>query len=178
MRNILGRSFFERSAVEVAPELLGAYLVRRLPDGTITRHLIVEVEAYEGIEDRASHASRGRTPRTEVMFGPAGHWYVYFVYGMHEMLNIVTGPVNHPGAVLIRAVEGINGPGRVTKKLCVTRDLNKNKANRASGLWIEKDFGSSVPGTITQTSRIGVDYAREWAQKPWRFVLDTKNKET
>lgn len=165
----LPRSFFERSAVEVAPELLGAYLVRRFSDGRIERFRITETEAYEGLEDKASHASRGKTPRTAVMFGPAGVWYVYFIYGMHEMLNIVTGPEGHPGAVLIRGVEGISGPGRLTKRLEITRNLNTRRADEESGLWIESSDG---PGRgFVQTPRIGVDYAGEWAKKPWRFVV-------
>ena len=114
-----------------------------------------------------------RRPRTSVMFGAAGRWYVYFVYGMHEMLNIVTGPVGHPGAVLIRGVEGINGPGRLTKRLGISRTLNTLPAIKQSGLWIETDGTEIPPGSITATPRIGVDYAGEWAKKPWRLVLES-----
>lgn len=171
MRRILPEAFFARSAVEVAPELLGAYLVRRASDGAIARYRITETEAYEGLDDRASHASRGRTPRTAVMFGPPGRWYVYFVYGMHEMLNVVTGVEGHPGAVLIRGVEGVDGPGRLTKKLGITRALNAQPAGKSCGLWIERDDAAPAPKRIIRAPRIGVAYAGEWAKKPWRFVL-------
>jgi len=102
------RSFYEQSTVDVARQLLGKYLVRKHPDGT-TVGRIVETEAYIGPQDKACHASRGRTPRTEIMFGPAGHAYVYFVYGFHYMLNIVTEGKDFPAAVLIRAVEPLRG---------------------------------------------------------------------
>lgn len=171
-RSILAPEFFTRSAVDVAPELLGMYLVRRTNDGEAA-YMITEVEAYEGFDDLASHASKGKTPRTGVMYGPAGRWYVYFIYGMHEMLNIVTGKDGHPGAVLIRGVEGITGPGRLTKRLGINRALNGLEASKKSGLWME-DRGIIVDkATIVQTPRIGVAYAGEWAHKPWRFVLNT-----
>jgi len=138
------------------------------------RARITETEAYEGPLDKASHASRGRTRRTEVMFGPPGRWYVYFVYGMYEMLNIVTGPEDYPAAVLIRGVEGADGPGRLTKKLHVTRSLNTKQATRATGLWIEDDGFVVRKKDIVASPRIGVAYAKEWAQKPWRFSLEEK----
>lgn len=134
--------------------------------------MITEVEAYEGLDDRASHASRGKTPRNAVMFGPPGRWYVYLVYGMHEMLNVVTGSEGHPGAVLIRGVEGIEGPGRLTKQLSITRALNTKTAAPESGVWIEDRGVDVAPARILKTPRIGVAYAgEEWAGKPWRFVL-------
>ena len=173
---VLQKEFFERSAVLVAPDLLGKFLVRRRKgeDGGVREEarMIVEVEAYEGFDDRASHASRGETPRNSVMFGPAGHWYVYLCYGVHEMLNVVTGPAGHPGAVLIRAVEGAVGPGRLTKALGVSREQNKKPATRKAGLWIE-DRGAVIPKrAILRTPRIGVSYAgHKWAGKKWRFVL-------
>lgn len=171
MRRVLDASFFERSAPVVALELLGKYLVCRAGMSEHA-HLITEVEAYEGHDDRASHASKGKTPRTAVMFGPPGHWYVYLVYGMHEMLNVVTGPTGHPGAVLIRGVEGIEGPGRVTKRLGIDRRLNTLPATKKAGLWIEDRGVRIAPRKIQKTPRIGVAYAGEWAHKPWRFVLD------
>ncbi len=173
MRTVLGQKFFARSAVEVAPELLGKYLVRRTTNGDM-RYMITEVEAYEGFDDRASHASRGKTARTSVMFGPPGRWYIYLVYGMHEMLNIVTGEEGHPGAVLIRGVASISGPGRLTKSLNITRSLNGLPAAEESGVWIEDDGTKIGSSEILATPRIGVAYAGEWADKPWRFVLDTK----
>lgn len=141
------------------------------------RHVITEVEAYDGVEDKACHASRGRTSRTEVMFGPAGRWYVYLCYGMYEMLNIVTDPRDHAAAVLIRGTKEISGPGRLTKALGITRALNNKPADAKSGLWIEHS-GIIVPKKeILRTPRIGVAYAGEWAEKPWRFVwMEQKKK--
>lgn len=173
MARVLGEKFFIRSADRVAPDLLGKILVRQC-GGETKRYRIVETEAYEGPLDKASHASRGRTARTEVMFGPPGRWYVYLIYGMYEMLNIVTGPEDHPGAVLIRGVKldhvHLDGPGKVTKQLHITRALNAKKAAPKNGLWIE--YAKPVPSkAIERTPRIGVAYAEEWAGKPWRFVL-------
>ena len=170
---VLGHAFFVQKAPIVACALLGAYLVR-WHHGRVRRYRIVETEAYDGLRDRASHASRGKTARTEVMFGRAGRWYVYFVYGMHEMLNIVCGATEYPSAVLIRGVEGISGPARLTKALSVTRALNKKAASKSSGLWIER--GVRVPDSrILRIARVGVSYAGEkWANKKWRFVLRKK----
>lgn len=161
-----------RATLAHARSLLGKVLVRT-QSGRESAHVIVEVEAYIGERDRACHAWRGRTRRTEVMYGPAGRWYVYFVYGMHEMLNLVTGPEGWPSAILIRGVAGVAGPGRVTRALAVGRALNGRPAVPASGLHIE-DRGIRVPGRlIKRTPRIGIDYAGPvWAAKPWRFVVD------
>ena len=155
-----------------ARALLGKYLVRRFDDGSVERRVITEVEAYDGEHDLACHASKGRTKRTEVMYAGGGIWYVYLCYGIHEMLNLVTGPGGQPAAVLIRGVGGMNGPGRLTKAFGITRALNGAPATRSSGLWIE-DRGVTVPPEkILTTARIGVDFAGPvWAQKPWRFVL-------
>ena len=134
--------------------------------------MITEVEAYDGEHDLACHASKGRTRRTEVMYAAGGVWYVYLCYGIHEMLNLVTGRKGQPAAVLIRGLEGLNGPGRLTKALGITRVLNGSPAAKVSGLWIE-DRGIVVPHeNLHATARIGVDFAGPvWAQKPWRFVL-------
>lgn len=168
---ILPQSFFECPVLTVAHALIGCYLVRRI-DGRITRYMITETEAYDGIHDLACHASKGRTRRTEVMFGPAGYAYVYFVYGIHWMLNIVTGAKGYPSAVLIRGVEGIDGPARLTKKLGVTGILNGKKLNRKNGLWIEKGDEKILDKKIKRMARIGVDYAGPiWSKKKWRFVL-------
>jgi DNA-3-methyladenine glycosylase len=167
-------SFFHGSAVIVARELIGKTLVRKR-GSTIERFTIVETEAYEGPHDLASHASRGRTPRTAVMFGPPGRLYIYFIYGMYHMLNIVTGPDGHPGAVLIRGVKGISGPGRLTRALAIGKDMNTKKLGRAAGLWIEE--GETVPPRkILRTPRIGVNYAGPvWSQKRYRFVVGVRN---
>jgi len=170
---ILPSDWLSRSTVSHARALLGKFLVRRHDDGREEVQLITEVEAYDGPHDLACHASKGRTARTEVMFAPAGVWYVYLCYGMHEMLNLVTGPRDYPAAVLIRGLEKVNGPGRLTKAMQITRALNGTPAAPASGLWIE-DRGLVVPRrAVRATPRIGVTYAGPvWAAKPWRFVLD------
>lgn len=170
MTNVLDSTFFARPTVAVAAELIGKFLVRE-QNGAQAAHMLTEVEAYDGFEDKASHAFRGRTPRNAVMFGPAGILYVYFTYGMHHMLNVTTGPVDYPAAVLIRGVAGITGPGRLTKALAITRDLDRLPALPATGLWFE-DRGVVVKkGDIQRTARIGVDYAGpKWARRRWRFV--------
>ena len=170
MRRVLNVRFFNRPTLAVARDLLGKFLVRKRGKRELVA-MIVEVEAYDGFRDKASHAHRGKTARNEIMFGGAGHWYVYFTYGMHWMLNIVTGPKNSPAAVLIRGVEGVTGPARVTKKFGIDKRLNKKAAAKATGLWIE-DRGVKVrEKDVVRTPRIGVAYAGAWAQKPYRFAL-------
>lgn len=128
---------------------------------------ITEVEAYLGAEDLASHARFGKTKRNEVMFGPKGFWYVYLCYGIHAMLNLTTGSESSPSAILIRSVEGIMGPGRLTKYLQIDLSFNGLPCTQASKLWIE--HGPSRE--IMTTPRIGVNYAGPlWSQKPYRFV--------
>jgi len=183
---VLNKKFFERSAVKVAPELLGKFLVRRW-HGKEIAVMITEVEAYEGLEDKASHAARGLTPRTKVMFGVAGYWYVYLIYGMYWMLNVVTGKKGHPSAILIRGLKGFKGPGRLTKALYIDKKLNGKLANRKTGLWIEDrkmrignpptrkasegDF-RFLKAKIKKGPRIGVDYAGPvWSKKHWRFYI-------
>jgi DNA-3-methyladenine glycosylase len=133
------------------------------------------VEAYVGPQDKACHASKGRTQRTEVLFGPPGIAYVYLIYGMHHCLNVVTEREEFPSAVLIRAIEIdgvlIDGPGRLCRALEVDRSLNRFDMTSGESLWIE-DRGGNVPrGAIGVFPRIGVDYAGEWAKKLWRFRL-------
>ena len=119
------REFFRRDVLCVAPELVGRILVRRLPDGTLLRARITETEAYRGEQDTACHASRGRTRRTEVLYHDGGTIYVYLCYGMHWMLNIVTGHADEPQAVLIRAcADGANGPGKLTRRLQIDKAFN------------------------------------------------------
>ncbi len=176
MGAIIQANFFqERNTVKVARWLLGKTLVRRRIEGSTARHLITETEAYHGERDLACHASKGRTPRTDVMYRSGGRWYVYLCYGVHEMLNLVVGPEGFPAAILIRGVHDVIGPGRVTKALAIGRDLNGQPCAPASGLWIE-DEGTLVPPRIIEvTPRIGVDYAGDvWAAKPWRFRVDAK----
>ena len=171
-RILAAAEFRENGPVAVARILLGKVLVRTVR-GRRTEHVITEVEAYDGERDLACHASKGRTKRTEVMYAPGGVWYVYLCYGVHEMLNLVTGPAGYPSAVLIRGVAGIAGPGRLTKALAIDRSLNASAANPDSGLHVE-DHGVVVPKRrVVATPRIGVDYAGLiWAAKKWRFTFD------
>lgn len=157
--------------VALARWLLGKVLVRTI-DGVRLERRITETEAYDGERDLACHASKGRTARTEVMYRSGGVWYVYLCYGVHEMLNLVTGPRDRPAAVLIRGVEGVIGPGRLTKALRIDRSLNGAPAVPASGLHIE-DQGIVLPRRrVAAGPRIGVDYAGPvWRAKPWRFML-------
>jgi DNA-3-methyladenine glycosylase len=170
-RIVKAKAFQSEKTVAVARSLLGKFLVRSTSRGEVAR-MIVEVEAYDGERDRACHARHGRTVRNAVMYGPGGVWYVYLCYGMHEMLNLVTGPPGYPAAVLIRGIEGARGPGRLTQALAIDRRLNGSACAPESGLWIE-DRGVRLPRSAIQTTpRIGVDYAGPvWAKKPWRFVL-------
>ena len=156
----------------MAEELLGKFLMRRLPSGEIMARMILETEAYDGFHDKASHASRGKTNRNTIMFGHAGFWYVYFTYGMHWMLNIVTREKEYPAAVLIRGVEGLNGPARLTKELQIDKNLNGAPASKKSGLWIE-DRGIKIPkNKIKKTGRVGIIYAGPyWIKRKWRFVM-------
>ncbi len=151
-RVLKAKSLQTRKTVALARSLVGKVLVRRLADGTVTRHRLTEVEAYDGERDLACHASKGRTKRTAVMYRPGGHWYVYLCYGVHEMLNLVTGPANYPAAVLIRGVAEIAGPGRLTKRLQINRRLNGAPAGRKSGLWLEDD-GFTVPRRSLKSAR-------------------------
>ena len=173
MSEILTAKFFERPTITVARGLLGKYLVRQYR-GKVVRVMITEVEAYDGPKDKASHAFtlRGITPRNKIMFGPAGHWYVYFTYGMHWMLNIVTGKEGYPAAVLIRGVEGVKGPAKVTKFFKIDKKFNGYFAGRRSGLWLE-NRPASWRKKIKRSSRIGVHYAGPvWSKKLYRFYLE------
>ena len=173
-RSILSQAYFSRPTVRVARSLVGKYLVRSI-EGREIAGRIIEVEAYVGPEDKACHASKGRTQRTDVMFGVAGLSYVYLIYGMHHCLNVVTEREAFPAAVLIRAidVEGelIDGPGRLCRALQIDRSLNRIDLTRRDRLWFE-DRGDRIGSRcVAAFPRIGVDYAGEWAKKPWRFRL-------
>jgi DNA-3-methyladenine glycosylase len=165
----LSADFFARPTLSVAADLLSCTLCRQLGNEIIC-HQILETEAYDGPDDKASHAHRGETPRASVMFGPPGVWYVYLCYGVHWLLNIVTGPESYPAAVLIRGVAGTSGPGRLTRQLNVNGAHNRLPATPEHGLWIAK--GAELdPSCIQRTPRIGVGYAGpDWANRPYRFV--------
>jgi DNA-3-methyladenine glycosylase len=173
MASVLGKSFFNRPTLDVARELIGKQLCRRLQKGKIIRAAICETEAYDGFEDRASHAHKGMTPRNVVMFGPPGCAYVYLCYGVHWLLNIATREKGYPAAVLIRGVDEVEGPGRLTRHFRIDNAFNGQLLTRAGGLWVE-DPGSPVPlGEIAATPRIGINYAGpKWSAMPWRFVLN------
>ena len=168
---MLPHSFFDKKTLAVARGLLGKYLVRKV-NGKVLREKITETEAYVGPHDLASHSSRGKTERNSPMFREAGTIYVYFTYGMHWMLNIVTEEKDFPAAVLIRGTENYKGPARLTKALRIDKKLNGKKLGRKSGLWIESD--SKIENSKLKISclpRVGVAYAGKWASKPYRFTL-------
>ena len=161
----------DKNPVRMARWLLGKALVRTL-DHDREMHVITEVEAYDGEKDLACHASKGRTKRTEVMYQAGGIWYVYLCYGVHEMLNLVVGPADYPAAVLIRGVHGVTGPGRLTRRLHVNRQLNGLPARPETGLHLVDAGIVIAPRHIRAGPRVGVDYAGPvWAKKPWRFQL-------
>jgi len=153
----------------VAPALLGKQLVRKDHGGKEHRYTITETEAYRGGEDLACHASKGRTPRTEVMFSEGGHVYMYLIYGMYWMLNVVTAGKDVPQAVLIRGLKEASGPGRLTRLVGLDRDFYGEDLVTSGRLWIE-DAGTRA--RFTTGPRIGVDYAGDpWKDKPWRFIM-------
>lgn len=165
----LNKEFFDRDVLTVAPELVGKVLVVKTADGEI-RERIAETEAYRGIEDTACHASKGRTKRTEVLFSDSGTIYVYLCYGMHWLMNIVTGGEGNPQAVLLRAGEKADGPGKLTKKLGVDKRFNGVSIIDNAEIWIEDD--GNMPG-IKTAKRVGIEYAtEEYRNKLWRFIKE------
>lgn len=173
MMHILPATFFDRPVAIVARDLIGKFLVRKY-NGHKLALQITETEGYDGAQDLASHARFGKTDRTFAMFEPAGSIYIYFVYGMYYMLNIVTGPRNTPAGVLIRGAGHIIGPGRLTKKLGITKELNAKSLSIETGLWIEDRGIIIAPQNILATPRIGIAYAGpEWSTIAHRFVLKT-----
>ncbi len=171
----LSRDFYENKTIEVAKALLGTYLVH-IKEGVEYIGKIVEVEAYLGPHDLASHSSRGLTARTRVMFGPPGFAYVYLIYGMYHCLNVVTEKEGHAAAVLIRAIEPIQhiagktqGPGLLCQAMHITR--SHNGADLLSEhLYIAREPEASQY-TLVKRPRIGVDYAQHWAKKLLRFYI-------
>ncbi len=171
----LPRTFYARPVLEVARDLLGRTLCRVRSDASTLRGRIVEVEAYDGPHDLACHASRGRTKRTSPMFERGGIAYVYLVYGMHHCVNVVTGDAGYPAAVLIRATEPpdeslrTSGPGRLTRAFDIDRSLDGASLSGRE-LWLEA--GDPIPdAAVRRTPRIGVDYAGEWARRPYRLLI-------
>lgn len=182
----LPRTFYEQPTLALARALIGARLVR-ISDGVRLSGLITETEAYIGEEDLACHARHGRTPRTQVMYGPPGHAYVYFTYGNHWMLNVVSEAEGRPAAVLIRAIQPVegaevmlkrrlgrdtHGPGKLCQALGIDKSLNgADLTTPAAGLWIER--GRAVPDrAVTIGPRVGLTTTPEpWFSKPWRFLV-------
>jgi DNA-3-methyladenine glycosylase len=171
----LERAFYARATLQVARELIGMHLIRRRGRERCAVR-IVETEAYQGPNDLAAHSARGLTPRTLVMFGPAGHAYVYLIYGFWHCLNIVTRTTGVPHAVLIRAAEPLEnvhaktwGPGLLCRALDIDRSLNGTDLT-GDALWLESPAQPlKRRPRIVRGPRIGVDYAGDWAAKPWRF---------
>jgi DNA-3-methyladenine glycosylase len=167
--NRLSGSFFIRDVLDVAPDLLGKCIVIRSPEGLYNKYQVTEVEAYRGIEDKACHACKGRTNRTEIMFHKGGHLYVYLIYGMYWMLNIVTGPEDIPQAVLIRGVEKYPGPGKLTRAFGIDRTYYGENLEISDRIWFEDN---GIRPEIKRGERIGIDYAGEyWKSRPWRYYL-------
>ncbi|MBQ8297959.1 MAG: DNA-3-methyladenine glycosylase [Ruminococcus sp.] len=170
MNKRLGIEFFRRDCLEVAPELIGKILVHRLADGTELRERIAETEAYRGEEDLACHASKGRTPRTELLYGEAGVIYIYLCYGMHWLMNVITGENGQPQGVLIRAGEVHSGPAKLTKALRINGDFNGQPFCGNDEIWIEDDGFSPK---LKTAPRVGIDYAGEyWKNIEWRFIAE------
>lgn len=164
----LNQDFFCRDVLAVAPDLLGKSLVRKT--GSITRkYMITEVEAYRGEEDMACHARFGLTKRNRVMYETGGLVYVYLVYGIYWMFNIVAGPAGVPQAVLIRGISGYDGPGKLSRALDIDKSLYGEDMTSSDKIWIEDRQGHI---NFLETPRIGIEYAEEpWKSKPWRFIL-------
>ena len=170
----LPRDFYAPGTLAIARDLIGMHLVHN-DEGTKRVGRIVETEAYMGPEDLAAHSSRGRTARTEVMFGEPGHAYVYFIYGFWYCLNVVTAAAGVPHAVLLRALEPVSGitdktwgPGLLCRAMNIDRRLNGADL-LGDVLWLERPTGRQRRPRIIRTTRIGVDYAGDWAKRPWRF---------
>lgn len=191
----LERAAYMMDTCDVAKRLLGCTLVRKR-DGVRLAGMIVETEAYMGPDDLGAHSARGRTKRTEAMFGPPGHAYIYLIYGMYHCVNAVTQSEGIPHAVLIRAIEPVdgvdlmgelrrnrrtgvlprqctdiaNGPGKLCQALDISRELYGTDLVSGNELWIEAGEPVS-PEKIGISPRIGIDYAGEWAEKPLRFWI-------
>jgi len=187
----LGRDFFVRpDTLRIARDLLGKLLVVPTSDGTRVSGMIVETEAYLGVMDKAAHSYGGRrTQRNEITYAEGGHVYVFFVYGMYYQLNLVTGLIDHPHVVLIRAVEPVegieimrerrgtmkdknltSGPGKLCIALGITREINGEDLVESERIWVE-GHRNLKKSEIASGPRIGIDYAGEFVDMPWRFWL-------
>jgi len=165
----MDRNFYKKDVLDICPHILGKTLVRKCPDGTIFKEIITEVEAYRGEEDLGCHASKGKTERTKVMYENGGLIYVYLVYGMYWMLNIVTGNTTHPQAILIRGTKNISGPGKLGKALKLDQTFYGEDLDTSNRIWIEESGIKNIK--YNQEPRVGIEYAKEWKDKPWRYTL-------
>jgi len=174
MQKRIDRAFFRRDVLEVAPDLLGKYLVMLSQNEEKEIFTITETEAYRGGDDLACHASKGRTARTEVMFGDGGFLYMYLIYGMHWMMNVVTSVEENPQAVLIRGLREASGPGRLTRLLGLDKQYNGEDLVNSGriGIYHSEISESGVFPSYTTGPRVGIDYAGEpWKSMDWRFVM-------
>lgn len=189
---ILNRDFYIKDGITLAKDLLGKILVKEI-DGVLYKGRIVETEAYMGAIDKACHAyNNRRTKRTEAMYREGGYSYIYLIYGMYHCFNVAASIKDNPEAVLIRALEPLdnkdimlkirkvksekyiaNGPGKLTKALGITSDDNNIDLTLGKNIWIEDD--GYIPNKITETTRVGIDYAEEFKEKPWRFYISENN---
>lgn len=164
----LDNTFYSKRAPEMAPSLLGKLLCRRI-NNEVIKYRITETECYFGEEDTACHAHRGKTERTKIMYHQGGVAYVYLCYGIHSLLNVVSGPEDFPEAVLIRGVEGYEGPGKLTKALKIDRSLNGEDLIVSENLWIEDD---GYKAEYKTDKRVGIDYAtEEYKNILWRYIM-------
>lgn len=182
---VADRAWFDRPAIEVAPDLLGMLLSRESPDGRVAGR-IVEVEAYQGPEDLAAHSARGKTQRNAVMFGAPGHLYVYLIYGLHQCANVVCGPGTKPEAVLLRAAEIVDGQELARRRRGGVSDwrLAAGPGNLGAAFGLDRSLDGAdltsgpvrvAPGAratrIERSARVGVGYAGEWASRPMRYSI-------
>lgn len=169
MNKRLSAAFLERDALDVAPALVGMLLCRKMPDGQVKKVRITETEVYRGEEDQACHARFGRTKRTEMMYQKGGYAYIYLVYGLHHLFNVVTGREGQPQAVLIRAAQKpLDGPAKWTRALAITTEKNGLYLPDSGEIWLEDD---GYRPDVRTMPRVGIDYAGEvWKAIPWRFI--------
>lgn len=168
MSRRLGRDDYRKPATELAPDLIGKLLCRKCDTG-ILKYRITETECYYGEQDTACHASKGKTNRTRVLYEQGGTAYVYLCYGIHSLFNVVAGEEGFPQAVLIRGVEGYNGPGKVTKAMQIDRSFNEVDMVESEELWLEDD---GVRPEYIAAKRVGIDYAtEEYRDILWRFIV-------
>jgi len=164
----LNSDYYSLDAYTLARKLIGKALCRRFDDGTVIKRMITETECYVGESDTACHAHRGKTPRNAIMYEAGGYAYVYLCYGLHYLFNVISGSTDHPEGVLIRGIEGANGPGRVTKLMQIDKSLSGENLADSERLWIE----DAPDSEFSEHKRVGIDYASEEDRnRLWRFCI-------